>query len=141
MKISPKGIKLIQFFETCKLKAYRCPAGVLTIGYGHTGRDVTAGMTITADRANEIFRADLAHFEHIVEQMALPCTQGQFDALVSFAYNCGERNLSSSILLRYHKAGKFVDAANEFLRWNHGGGRVLNGLTARRAVERRLYLS
>jgi lysozyme len=141
MHISQRGIDLIKSFEGVKLTAYLCPANVLTIGYGHTGRDVTEGLIISEARAEELLRSDLMRFEDAVAKHAGPCPQGQFDALVSFAFNLGIAAMAGSTLVRRHKAGDFAAAAAEFPRWNKGGGRVLPGLARRRAAERALYLS
>jgi lysozyme len=141
MNVSQRGIDLIKRFEGVKLKAYLCPANVLTIGYGHTGRDVTEGLIISEARAEELLRSDLMRFEDGVRRFAGLCTQNRFDALVSFAFNLGIAAMAGSILVRRHKAGDFAGAANEFPRWNKAGGRVLPGLARRRAAERALYLS
>lgn len=141
MQISSRGLGLIKQFEGLKLTAYRCPAGVPTVGYGHTGPDVKMGMTITEPQADALLRQDVAKFERGVEKLAPKTTQGQFDALVSFAFNLGLKALEGSTLLRLHKAGDYQAAAPQFLRWNRAGGRILPGLTRRRAQERGLYLS
>ncbi len=141
MHISPRGLALIKAFEGCRLTAYLCPAGILTIGFGHTGRDVTEGLRITAEAAEELLRGDLMRFEDGVRRLAGETSQSRFDALVSFAFNLGLGALAGSTLLKRHRAGDFARAANEFLRWNKAGGIVPPGLTRRRAAERRLYLS
>lgn len=141
MRISQRGLDLIKHFEGCKLKAYLCPANVWTIGYGSTGPHVTEGLVISQARAEELLRQDLARFEQGVSRLAPRATQGQFDALVSFAFNCGLRALENSTLLRRHNAGAHQQAADEFLRWNRAGQRILPGLTRRRAQERSLYNS
>lgn len=140
MNISEAGLDLIKHYEGLRLDAYRCPAGVWTIGYGHTGPDVHDGLTITNERADELLRADIMRFEEGVEKSAPNCTQGQFDALVSFAFNLGLGNLRSSTLLRLHNAGDFAEAAAQFIRWDRAGGRELPGLQARRKAEAALYL-
>lgn len=141
MKISQRGLDLIKRFEGLKLTAYRCPAGVLTVGFGSTGPHVKHGMVITEAEAEALLRKDVARFEDGVNHIVGPCSQGQYDALVSFAFNLGLGALMSSTLLKRHKAGDFARAADELLRWNRAGGRVLPGLTRRRAAERQLYLS
>ncbi|WP_347252921.1 lysozyme [Leminorella grimontii] len=141
MITSQKGIDLIKTFEGCELKAYLCPAGVWTIGYGHT-KGVKRGDEITATQAECYLRGDLVSFEADVNRLVrVPLTQGQFDALVSFAYNCGSRALSTSTLLRKLNARDYSSAADEFSRWNKAGGKELPGLTRRRAAERDLFLS
>ena len=141
MRTNQAGLDLIRSFESLRLDAYRCPAGVLSIGFGHTGPDVQDGMSITAERAEELFRQDIAVFEDGVTYLVPPWTrQNQFSALVSFAYNCGLDALAGSTLLRKFNAGDIIGAANEFVRWNKSGGRVLNGLTRRRNAERALFM-
>lgn len=127
-------------FEGCKLKAYICPAGKLTIGYGHTGSDVTEGMEITQDRAEELLMQDLTVASKAVNSYVThPINQNQFDALTDFTYNCGSGNFKSSTLLKLVNAGDFAGAALEFGKWNKGGGKVLDGLTRRRAAESALF--
>lgn len=141
MKISDKGLDLIKRFEGLRLKAYLCPANVWTIGYGHTGSDVKKGMEITKERAEELLRRDVARFETGVSNVAATFTQGQFDALVSFAFNLGLGALMSSTLLRKHKAGDYEGAANEFRKWVYARGQKLPGLVTRRVAEAELYRS
>lgn len=138
-RISVYGLALIKQFEGCRLTAYKDPVGVLTIGYGHTGPDVTPGMTITQDQADELLRKDVARFEKAVAGMAKVATESQFDALVSFAYNLGEEALRRSTLLRKHNEGDYAGAQTEFARWVNAGGKKLNGLVRRRAEEAALY--
>ncbi len=140
MRISQRGVDLVKGFEGLRLKAYYCAAGVRTIGYGSTGPHVTEGLVISEAEAEALLRKDLARFEAAVNRLAAPCTQGQFDALTSFAFNCGVGALEKSTLLKRHKGGAFEAAGAEFVKWNKGGGRVLPGLTRRRAQERALYL-
>ncbi|PZU70167.1 MAG: lysozyme [Sphingobium sp.] len=141
MKTSAAGRALITQFEGERLVAYLCPARVLTIGVGHTGPDVKPGLTITRQRSQEILASDLLRFERAVNRMGGRMSQGQFDALVSFAFNCGEAALRSSTLLKKHLVGDYAGAAKEFARWNRGGGKVLAGLVKRRAAEAALYLA
>lgn len=120
----------------------RYDGGPWTIGWGHTGADVYPGLTITQDEADALLLADLEHFEVGVSAL-LPAyaTDNQFSALVSFAFNCGLSDLSSSTLLRLFHAGDLAGAAAQFKRWNKSGGTVLTGLTRRRAAERDLFLT
>lgn len=141
MKISKRGLDLIKQFEGCKLEAYKCAAGVLTIGYGSTGSHVKEGMKITQKQADELLAKDVERFEVGVAKIAKRYNQAQFDALVSFAFNLGLGNLHASTLLRKHNSGDYRGAAGEFARWNKAGGKVLAGLTKRRDAEARLYLS
>ncbi|EPK7549339.1 TPA: lysozyme [Enterobacter hormaechei] len=146
MQTSEKGIALIKEFEGCKLTAYRDSVGVWTIGYGWTkpvdGKPIRAGMTIRQETAERLLKTGLVSYESDVSRLVkVGLTQGQFDALVSFTYNLGARSLSTSTLLRKLNAGDYAGAADEFLRWNKAGGKVLNGLTRRREAERALFLS
>lgn len=146
MNISNNGIALIKNFEGCELKAYQDLVGVWTIGYGWTqpvdGRKVAAGMTIDQSTANRLLKCGVVQFEQGVSQrVTISINQNQFDALVSFAYNLGLRSLSTSTLLRKLNAGDYLGAADEFLRWDHAGGKALAGLTRRRTAERSLFLS
>jgi lysozyme len=140
MKTSFIGLTLIRDAEGDRLAAYYCPAGILTIGVGHTGPDVKHGMKITQAQSDALLAADLAKFEKAVARnVKVPLTQNQFDALVSFTYNLGEGNLRSSTLLKRVNAGDFTAAAAEFSKWDKAGGRVLAGLTKRRAAEAALF--
>lgn len=143
--ISKVGIDLIKSFEGCYLKAYKCPAGVWTIGWGTTepidGVKPHEGMVITQKQADELLIKNLKGYENAVnEYVTYSINQNQFDALVSFAYNCGNGALKTSTLLKKLNAGDVQGAANEFLRWNKANGKVLNGLTRRREAERKLFL-
>ena len=148
MQTSETGLKLIAQFEGCELTAYKCPAGVLTIGYGHTGKDVKPGMTITEDTAFELLGKDIMKTETVVNKLLSRqiaqgnITQGMFDALVSFAYNCGTGNLQKSTLLKKVLANpQDSSIANEFAKWNKAGGKVLPGLVKRRKAEVEQYFS
>jgi len=146
MQTSDKGIALINQFEGCKLTAYQDSVGIWTIGYGWTqpvdGKPIRAGMTIKQETAERLLKTGLVSYESDVSRLVkVGVTQGQFDALVSFTYNLGARSLSTSTLLRKLNAGDYAGAADEFLRWNKAGGKVLNGLTRRREAERALFLS
>lgn len=140
MKIGKEGLELIKKFEGCKLKAYYCPAKVLTIGVGHSGSDVKEGMVITQEQADNLLKKDLEKFEKGVEgALKVGVNQNQFDALVSFAFNCGLGALNSSTLLKKLNKGNYKAAASEFLKWNKAGGKVLAGLTKRRQAEKLLF--
>lgn len=146
MQTSEKGIALIKEFEGCKLTAYQDSVGVWTIGYGWTqpvdGKPIRAGMTIKQETAERLLKTGLVSYESDVSRLVkVSLTQWQFDALVSFTYNLGARSLSTSTLLRKLNAGDYAGAADEFLRWNKAGGKILNGLTRRREAERALFLS
>ncbi|HEJ8083164.1 lysozyme [Serratia marcescens] len=146
MKISDDGMALIKRFEGLRLQAYQDSVGVWTIGYGWTqpvaGRKVGAGMAIDVATAERLLVCGVAQFERGVERLvAVAITQGQFDALVSFAYNLGLRALENSTLLRRLNAGDRQGAADQFGRWVNAGGVRLDGLVARRAAERALFLT
>lgn len=144
MKLSQRGIDLIKQFEGYSSKAYPDPAtggAPWTIGYGTT-RGVKPGMVITAEQAEKMLRDDVAKFESGVSSLiTAPTTQGQFDAMVSLAYNIGLGNLGKSTLLKKHNARCYTCAADQFRVWNRANGKVMNGLTKRRAAEREVYMS
>lgn len=147
MNISDAGVRMIVGFEG-KLRpigdgryvAYRCPAGVWTIYAGVT-EGVHEGMVCTEAEGETMFRRELIKHEAAVGRLAtVPLNQNQFDALVSFSYNCGAGALAKSTLLRRLNAGDYEGAARCFAAWNKGGGRVLPGLVSRRAREASLFL-
>ena len=139
MTTSKTGLALIAAHESLRLKAYLCPTGVPTIGYGHT-KGVRMGDTITPDQADKFLREDSADAEKAVNAQGLKINQNQFDALVSFTFNVGVGNFGKSTLLKKVKANADDPAIrNEFARWNKGGGKVLPGLTRRRKEEADLY--
>lgn len=141
MKTSEKGKQLIRKHEGLRLEAYRCPSGVLTIGYGHT-RGVTAGMRITQQEADRMLDEDLTEAERTVNGHNLKINQNQFDALVSFVFNLGSGNFNSSTLLKCIKANPAnVNIRYEFGRWIRSNGKPLAGLAARRKDEAALYFS
>jgi lysozyme len=136
------GKDIIRQCEGLRLKAYRCPAGKLTIGYGHTGADVKTGMTITAAEADALLSRDLIAAEMAVSgAVTVPISENQFSALVSFVFNLGAGNFCGSTLLKKLNANDIFGAADEFPRWNKVNGQVLAGLTRRRNAERTLFLS
>lgn len=148
---------MIKHHEGVKATAYRCPARLWTIGVGHVidptharvpfadrlSLELPAGWnrTLSQDEIDDILRKDLARFEAGVKRLCPgELTQGQFDALVSFAFNVGLGSLQKSTLRMKHNRGDFEGAADEFLKWCKAGGRVLRGLLNRRKDERELYL-
>jgi len=139
MIINDKGRSIIMEFEGCSLSAYKCPAGVWTIGYGHTG-DVKPEHKITHHQAEEILEYDLQCFEEAVSRLAPGASGNQFSAMVSLCFNIGVKAFENSTLLKEFKAGRFKSAAAQFERWNKGGGKVLPGLVKRRAAEKALFL-
>ena len=141
MRTSKTGIELIKAHEGLRLDAYLCPAGVPTIGYGHT-YNVKMGDRITEEQAERLLIGDLAVAEREVNRYGLHLNQNQFDALVSFVYNIGAGNFRSSTLLKRLKADpNDPDIANQFKRWVYGGGKVLPGLVRRREEEAKLYFN
>ncbi|HGM7072175.1 TPA: lysozyme [Serratia marcescens] len=146
MQISKSGIELIKRFEGLRLKAYQDSVGVWTIGYGWTqpvdGKKVGPGMQIDQATADRLLKCGVVQYEQGVNQLVkVKITQGQFDALVSFAYNLGLRSLSTSTLLQKLNAGDKQGAADQFGRWVNAGGKRLDGLVKRRAAEREMFLS
>ena len=140
MTIGSKGLELIKSFEGCKLKAYKCPAGVLTVGYGTT-KGVTAGMEINLAMAEKMLRSDIAPLEKTINKLGINFRQGQFDALVSFMYNLGEGAFAKSTLKKKILAGADdKEIAEEFKKWNKAGGKVLAGLVKRREAEANLWM-
>lgn len=136
---------VIKHYEGCKLEAYLCPAKIPTIGFGNTfysdGKPVKIGDKITLKQAEDILPNIVLKFaqgvDRLVKRELLQC---EFDALVSFAYNCGLGNLEKSNLLReVNKKGSALKIETEFLKWNKGGGKILEGLTRRRKTEALLY--
>lgn len=145
MKTSDNGLKIIKKNEGLRLNSYKCPAGILTIGYGHTGKDVLPGMEINETYADFLLKTDVMAFESLVsDRVKVPITQNQFDALVSLTYNIGQGNFSKSTLLKKLNAGDHQGAALEFIKWNkatvNGVLTELPGLTKRRSEEKELFL-
>lgn len=147
-KISTKGLELIKKYEGFSSKPYLCPAKVPTIGYGSTyyedGSKVKlTDSPITQERATKLLEALLVSFEKAVDSYCIDTiNQSQFDALCSFAYNCGVGNLKSSTLLK--KVNVNPDnptIKDEFLKWTKGGGKTIPGLIRRRTEEAQLYFS
>lgn len=138
MRISQNGLDLIKHFEGCYLKAYYCPAGVLTIGYGHT-KNVTVGQTITQAQAEQLLRDDMTVYEGYVDnckQLTFKPNQAQFDALVSFTFNCGAGSLKTLV------EGRSAEVvADKLLLYINAAGKPLEGLKRRRKAERELFLS
>ncbi len=142
MKLSPEGLEFITREEGCRLTAYRDVAGVLTIGVGHTGPDVSTGVTITMARAHELLAKDVARFEAAVDKAILGphLTQNQFDAMVSLAFNIGAAAFAGSALARKYNSGDVHGAAQQFVVWNRAGGEYNPGLLGRRAREMTVFL-
>jgi lysozyme len=145
MKASEKCLELIRRFEGFRSKAYRCPAGVWTIGYGSTRyadgtRVHQSDPPITEAQADDIMRQTLGEYERAVDRyVSVFVNQNEFDALVDFAYNAGAKNLLNSTLLKKLNAGDRKGAAKEFERWVYADGQILGGLVRRRMAERVLF--
>jgi lysozyme len=143
MKISEKGLQLIMKYEGFRGEAYLCPAKVWTIGWGTTridGKSVTRGMVASKEQAREYLLADVSVFEHAVLSLVkVSISQEMFDALVSFAYNVGSGNLSSSTLLKLLNSKEYEKVPAQFLRWSKAAGKVLPGLLKRRREEAEMF--
>ena len=145
MQVNAEGYALIKKFEGCKLKAYRCPANVLTIGYGNTfyenGDKVKEGDVITQQRAEELAKFIIDQFAvSITPFIKQPLTENQFSACVSLAYNIGTGNFKkSSVFKKLNINPNDSTIADSFRLWNKGGGVVLKGLVRRREAEIQLY--
>lgn len=139
MKTNKAGIELIKKYEGCRLTAYKCPAGVLTIGYGHTA-GVKAGDKITQEQANAYLQSDIIQYEELVNECnkkyKYNFNRNQFSALVSFAFNCGGGNLS--MLLQNGKRDKQT-ISQKMLLYCIANGQKLKGLQDRRKAEQDLY--
>lgn len=141
MRTSAKGIALIKAFESLRTQAYRCPAGIWTIGYGHTG-GVKQGDRIDIDKATQLLSEDLRQFEAVVNRECPHVNQMQFDSLVAFSFNVGSGNFQKSNLLRKVKANADDSSIRqEFMKWTKAGGVELAGLVRRRRSEADLYFS
>lgn len=139
MKISLEGLGLIKKFEGCELEAYKCAAGVWTIGYGST-KEVKEGDTLTQGEADYLLKYEMDEYEGYVNDMVkVDLNQNQFDALVSWVFNLGPSNLSSSTLLTRINNKDWKDVPNQIKRWNKAGGKVLEGLIRRREAEALLF--
>lgn len=142
MSVSDRGVELIAKYEGCRLEAYKCPAGVWTIGYGHT-QGVQQGQKLPSiEAAKDLLKQDLKKYGGYVNNcvkkglISFPLTQNQFDALTSFCYNCGNGSLQNLVSGR-----DAATVADKLLLYNKAGGKVLAGLTRRREEERALFLA
>ena len=144
MHISDEGFCLIKKFEGCELNAYKCAAGVWTIGYGHT-KNVQEGDEWSKEKAEFMLWDELEeeYEKYINDLVDVPLSQFQFDALVSWVYNLGPANLKVSTLLKKLNAGDYEDVPNQIKRWNkatvNGERKVLAGLTRRREAEALMF--
>ena len=139
MRTGDEGVALIRHFEGCRLKAYKCPANVWTIGYGHT-RGVLPHDEIDQEQAEAFLIEDLEEFEgYVTSLVEIDLEQHQFDALVSWTFNLGPTNLKESTLLNRINYGPVSDVPFQIQRWTRAGGQVLQGLVKRRKAEALLW--
>ena len=140
MKTSVEGLALIKKFEGLELEAYKCAAGVWTIGYGHT-KDVQEGDVWSESHADHMLEVELEEFEgYINNNVTVALSQNQFDALVSWVYNLGPANLKASTMLKVLNSGDYEGVPAQIKRWNKAGGKVLKGLIRRREAEALLFV-
>ncbi len=136
MKTSSHGISLIKRYEGFRAEPYFCPAGYLTIGYGHVIKANEKFESLSEEEAEQILQKDLLIFERSVARLVhAPINQYQFDALVSFTYNLGQGALQRSTLRQVINRHEYELAPNEFRKWIYAGGRILKGLIRRRNSE------
>lgn len=141
MKASVDAYELIKQFEGLRLKAYLCPAGIWTIGYGHTS-GVSPNSFITIQEADEYLHRDVAAIEMQLNKLNLSLRQCQWDAIVSFVFNIGIGNFKASTLLAKIRINPDDNSIiDEFLRWVYANGKVMRGLQKRRLTEMKLYFS
>ena len=139
MNISQEGLSLIKKFEGCEYNAYKCAAGVWTIGYGHTA-GVKEGDLVTQQEADKILEEDMKEYESYRKSaVTVDLNQNQFDSLVSWVFNLGPSNLSSSTLLTKINNKDWDNVPEQIKRWNKAGGKVLEGLIRRREAEALLF--
>lgn len=140
MDYSAEGLALTKQFEGLSLTAYRDIAGIWTIGYGHVLHAGEDFGPITEGRAEELLKQDLIDaIRYVNDIVKVPLTQGQFDALVDFTFNLGVGTLKSSTLLDKLNHGNYAAVPAELLKWDHSGGKVINGLLRRRQAELALW--
>ena len=137
--LEDRDLNFIREVEGFNREAYQDEGGVWTIGYGHI-KGVSEGMTITQEQAEEMLRDEMAEYEGYVNSLVtVELNQNQFDAMVSWVYNLGGGNLSSSTLLKVLNDGDYAGVPAQMMRWNKAGGKVLEGLTRRRQAEADLF--
>ena len=142
MQISQKGLDILKEFEGLRLEAYRCSAGVPSIGYGWTS-GVKMGDVWTREKAEHMLIEGVKPYERAVQEAIgdAKTSQNQYDAMVSLCYNIGPGNFKKSSVARLHKEGKYTQAAAAFMMWVKAGGKIIGGLIKRRNKEKALYLS
>ena len=139
MNISQEGLALIKKFEGCELEAYKCAAGVWTIGYGST-KNVKEGDTITQEEADKLLLHEMEEYEGYVNDLVtVDLSQNQFDALVSWVFNLGPANLKASTMLKVLNNKVYEEVPAQMQRWNKAGGKVLGGWVRRRNAESLLF--
>jgi len=139
MQISEEGKQLIKKFEGCRLEAYKCSAGVWTIGYGRT-TNVEEGDTCTQEEAEKWLNEELVVYgAYVNDAVLITLEQNEFDALVAWTYNLGSTNLNNSTMLRVLNENQKEDVPHQMRRWNKANGKVLEGLVRRREAEALLF--
>lgn len=137
---SQYGLDITESFESLRLDAYKDVAGVLTVGYGHTGSDVHLGWTITPEQAQTLLQSDIAAAASCVNSaVTVPINQNQFDALTDFTFNVGRGSFLRSTLLKLLNLGDYLGASGQFQNWVYAGGEVQPGLIRRRDAEAGLF--
>lgn len=140
MQLNKATIELVKKYEGLELVAYKCPAGILTIGYGRTGPSVKPGLKITKEQAEKWLIEDLERAATAVRKLVkVPLNDNQFGALVSFTFNLGAQRLKGSTLLKLLNQQKYDLAAEEFPKWCKANGKTLKGLLNRRLEEKALF--
>jgi lysozyme len=140
MTTSRKGLQLIKDFEGLRLGSYKCPAGVWTIGYGHT-KGVNQGQVIDQMRADDMLIEDIAPIERLLNSIGINFRQEQFDALVSWIFNLGQDSFkNSTILKRIMDNADDTEIADQIIRWVYASGKILTGLKKRRIAEANMFL-
>jgi lysozyme len=138
---STSGADLTKRFESCRLTAYQDVKGIWTIGWGHVG-EVVAGLVWTQEFADTMLIADVSTAVYCVNvSVTIPLSQGEFDAIVDFAFNCGCAAFKGSTMLKDINAGNLAGAADEFEKWDHASGQVVAGLLRRRIAEEQEFKS
>jgi lysozyme len=133
--------ELVEFYEGFRSHAYKCPAGVCTIGYGHTGPDVHYGLVISRKTAQELLVRDMQHAADAVARIVkVPLSEAQYGALISWTYNVGAGAATDSTVIFLVNQRRYLSAAEALLRWVHVDGEISSGLMKRRRAERRLFL-
>ena len=142
MQYSKQGLALTEGFESCRLTAYQDVKGVWTIGWGHTGPEVVAGLVWTQDQADTALVCDTQHAVNTVNRLVtIELSQTAFDALVDFVFNVGSGNFAGSTMLKLINSGNLDAAAEEFSKWDHASGQVISGLLRRREAEANEFTS